>query len=175
MPANRCGGHHLVARRSEEGPIAERSRVSQAAAPIIHSFRGRDRSRMIEASPTQALVIDNVTKTFPGVRALDSVSIELRAGEIHALLGQNGAGKTTLMHILAGVLRPDSGRILIEGRAVDIRNPSDGQRLGISIVHQELSLFPSRTVAENILVGRLPVSRLGFVDEQALHARAREL
>jgi ribose transport system ATP-binding protein len=130
---------------------------------------------MIEASPTQALVIDRVTKTFPGVRALDGVSIELRAGEIHALLGQNGAGKTTLMHILAGVLRPDSGRIVIDGRAVEIRNPSDGQRLGISIVHQELSLFPSRTVAENILVGRLPVSQLGFVDERALHARAREL
>jgi len=79
------------------------------------------------------------------------------------------------MHILAGVLRPDSGRIVIDGRAVDIRNPTDGQRLGISIVHQELSLFPSRSVAENILVGRLPVSRLGFVDDAALHARAREL
>jgi ribose transport system ATP-binding protein len=130
---------------------------------------------MIEASPPQALVIDNVTKTFPGVRALDGVSIELRAGEIHALLGQNGAGKTTLMHILAGVLRPDSGRIVVDGRAVNIRNPSDGQRLGISIVHQELSLFPSRTVAENILVGRLPVNRLGLVDDAALHARAREL
>lgn len=130
---------------------------------------------MAELGFGDALVIEDVSKAFPGVRALDGVNLRLRRGEIHALLGQNGAGKTTLMHILAGVLSPDRGRILIEGQSVDIRNRAHGQKLGISIVHQELSLFPSRSVAENILVGRLPTTRAGFVDEAALHTRAREL
>ena len=130
---------------------------------------------MPDMTPGDALVVDNVSKSFPGVHALDCVSLAVRHGEIHALLGQNGAGKTTLMHILAGVLRPDAGRILLDGGSVDIRNRAHGQRLGISIVHQELSLFPSRSVAENILVGHLPTRRTGFVDEAKLHARARAM
>jgi ribose transport system ATP-binding protein len=122
---------------------------------------------------SKLLAIDRVAKSFPGVRALDDVSLDLERGEIHAVLEQNGAGKSTLMHVLAGVVRPDTGRILLEGREVEIRTPSRGQELGISIVHQELSLFPSRDVAENILVGRLPTTRLGFVDRKTLYAQAR--
>jgi ribose transport system ATP-binding protein len=122
---------------------------------------------------SKLLAIDRVTKSFPGVRALDDVSLDLERGEIHAVLGQNGAGKSTLMHVLAGVVRPDTGRILMEGREVEIRTPSRGQELGISIVHQELSVFPSRDVAENIFVGRLPTTRLGFVDRKTLYLRAR--
>jgi ribose transport system ATP-binding protein len=120
------------------------------------------------------LTIEGVTKKFPGVRALHNVSFDLERGEIHAVVGQNGAGKSTLMHILAGIVRPDGGRILMNGQEVDIRNPARAQQLGISIVHQELSIFPSRTVAENILVGRLPKTALGFVDVKALHAQARK-
>jgi ribose transport system ATP-binding protein len=120
------------------------------------------------------LAIERVTKMFPGVRALQEVSFDLERGEIHAIVGQNGAGKSTLMNILAGVVRPDSGRILIDGQEAEIRSPSRAQQLGISIVHQELSVFPSRTVAENIFVGRLPKTRLGFVDAKALHAQARK-
>lgn len=120
------------------------------------------------------LTIERVTKTFPGVRALEDVSFDLEHGEIHAVVGQNGAGKSTLMHILAGIVRPDSGRILLDGEEVEIPNPARGQQLGISIVHQELSVFPSRSVAENIFVGRLPKNRLGFVDKKVLHTQARK-
>ena len=120
------------------------------------------------------LTIERVTKTFPGVRALEDVSFDLERGEIHAVVGQNGAGKSTLMHILAGIVRPDSGRILLDGEEVEIPNPARGQQLGISIVHQELSVFPSRSVAENIFVGRLPKTHLGFVDRKTLHTQARK-
>jgi ribose transport system ATP-binding protein len=123
---------------------------------------------------SKLLRIERVAKAFPGVRALDEVNLDLERGEIHAVLGQNGAGKSTLMHILAGVVRPDKGRILMEGREVDIRTPSRGQELGISIVHQELSVFPSRDVAENIFVGRLPTTLFGFVNRKTLYSRARK-
>jgi ribose transport system ATP-binding protein len=122
----------------------------------------------------ERLEMQRIRKTFPGVVALDAVDFNVRAGEIHALLGQNGAGKSTLMNILAGVMHPDSGRILLDGRLVAIRNPAHARVLGIRIVHQELSLFPSLSIGENILVGRLPRNRCGFVDQPALNARTRE-
>ena len=121
---------------------------------------------------SKLLAIEGVTKTFPGVRALEDVSFDLGRGEIHAVVGQNGAGKSTLMHILAGIERPEKGRILMEGNEVEIHSPARAQELGISIVHQELSLFPTRNVAENIFVGRLPTTRLGFVAQRALYSRA---
>ena len=120
------------------------------------------------------LSMEGIGKAFPGVVALNSVSFSVRAGEIHALLGQNGAGKSTLMNILAGVLQPDSGRILLDGTPIAIRNPAHAQALGISIVHQELSLFPSRSIAENIFVGRLPQKWSGALDQRALNARTRK-
>ena len=113
------------------------------------------------------LAAESVGKSFPGVRALYEVNFDVRAGEIHALVGQNGAGKSTLMSILAGVITPDSGRVLVSGAPVSIQAPMQARALGISVVHQELSLFPSRTVAENIFVGRLP-QRSGFIDWRAL-------
>jgi ribose transport system ATP-binding protein len=117
------------------------------------------------------LVAEQIGKTFPGVRALEAVNFDVRSGEIHALLGQNGAGKSTLMNILAGVIQHDAGRLLLSGTPVVIRGPLHAQSLGVSIVHQELSLFPSRSIAENIFVGRLP-KRNGFVDRQKLLADA---
>jgi len=117
-----------------------------------------------------------ISKDFPGVRALADTHFELRAGEVHALVGENGAGKSTLMKILAGVYRKDSGRVVVRGTDVDIPNPSAAQRLGISMVHQELNLMPHLTVAQNIFIGREP-KRLGglVLDDGELNDRARDL
>jgi ABC-type sugar transport system ATPase subunit len=121
----------------------------------------------------ERLLLAERIKEFPGVRALEAVDFDVRPGEIHALLGQNGAGKSTLMNILAGVIPHDAGRLFVGGEPVTLRGPLHAQALGISIVHQELSLFPSRSIAENIFVGRLP-QKNGFVDQPKLLADARE-
>jgi len=102
-----------------------------------------------------------ISKRFGGALALDAVDFDLRAGEIHALLGENGAGKSTLMNVLAGALQPDSGRMEIVGSSYAPSSPHDASRAGIALIHQELSLCPHLTVAENILLGREP-SRWGF-------------
>jgi ribose transport system ATP-binding protein len=104
-----------------------------------------------------------ITKQFPGTLALDGVQLELLPGEIHAVIGENGAGKSTLMKILAGVNVADSGTIHFEGRPVSPTTPREALALGIAIVHQELSLVPTLTIAENIFPGRLPTNRLGMV------------
>jgi ribose transport system ATP-binding protein len=101
------------------------------------------------------LHMDAIDKVFPGVHALDEADFLLHHGEIHALLGENGAGKSTLMKILSGSLRKDGGRIVIEGREVDIDTPARAREFGIGMVYQELSLVPSLSVAENIFLGRL--------------------
>ena len=120
------------------------------------------------------LCVEHVSKSFPGVQALDDVSLDVREGEIHALVGENGAGKTTLMKVLAGIHPKDSGAILLDGRPVSPQTPAEAQRLGISTVHQELSLAPNLTVAENIFVRREP-TRLGLIRWRELHQRAGEL
>ncbi len=102
------------------------------------------------------IAIKGVTKHFGGTVALDNVSFDLRCGEIHALLGENGAGKSTLINILGGIHIPDAGTILINGVATEIRNVADANRYGISIIHQELSLAPNLSIAENIFLGREP-------------------
>jgi ribose transport system ATP-binding protein len=114
-----------------------------------------------------------VTKTFPGVRALDHVSFELRPGEIHALLGENGAGKSTLMKVLFGAIQPDSGAIRINGREVVIRSPKDAHNRGISMVHQELNLIPQMNAIQNIALGREP-GPAGILDWGEMTRRARE-
>jgi ribose transport system ATP-binding protein len=115
-------------------------------------------------------------KSFAGVQALDKVAFELRAGEVHALMGENGAGKSTLMKVLAGIHASDAGEIEIEGRPVAIANPRHAQALGIGIVHQELNLMHHLSVAQNIFIGREPRRALGlFLDEERLNADARSL
>ncbi len=116
-----------------------------------------------------------ITKDFPGTRALDDVHLELQAGEIHAVIGENGAGKSTLMKILAGIESADSGEIRFQGRPVRYTTPREANILGIAIVHQELSLVPPLTVAENIFPGRLPTNRLGLVRYGELFGRAERL
>ena len=120
------------------------------------------------------LRLRGIGKRFGGVTALDGVDLELRAGEIHALLGENGAGKSTLIKILGGIHQPDSGEILVDGQVVEIGEVTDADRLGIRLIHQELSLAPNLSVAENILLGREP-GRFGFLDRRRLFADARAL
>jgi ribose transport system ATP-binding protein len=120
------------------------------------------------------LSLRGVTKRFGGATALGGVDFTLRAGEIHALLGENGAGKSTLINVLGGLVRPDSGRIEWNGRRVEIRDVADADRLGIRVIHQELSLAPNLSVAENLFLGREPV-RFGLLDHRRMSAQARRL
>ena len=125
---------------------------------------------------TALVSLQNLSKSFPGVRALDGVSFELQAGEVHALMGENGAGKSTLMKILAGVYRKDSGEILLNGQPVEIHSPAHAQALAIGIIHQELYLMKHLTVAQNIYLGREPRGRSGiFLDEERLNQDAQAL
>ncbi len=119
------------------------------------------------------LSIDNVSKTFPSVRALDGVSMAFAPGEIHALIGENGAGKSTLIKIITGIHRPDSGAVKLDGKPVVFRSPRDALAAGIGAVHQERNLIPRFSVGENILLER-PPTRYGFVDYETVNARARE-
>jgi ribose transport system ATP-binding protein len=125
---------------------------------------------------TSLVSIRTLSKSFPGVRALDAVHFDLRAGEVHALMGENGAGKSTLMKILAGIHRKDSGEILLDGQAVDIGSPAHAQSLAIGIIHQELCLMQHLSVAQNIFLGREPRGRFGiFLDEAQLNQQAQAL
>ncbi len=122
------------------------------------------------------LQIEGMSKGFPGVQALDDVRLDLYPGEVHALVGENGAGKSTLMKILSGIYERDSGTMLLDGSEITVDGPLAAQRLGISIIHQELHLMPDLTVAENIFIGRETRRGLGlFVDDRALNRRTEEL
>lgn len=117
------------------------------------------------------LRMEGISKSFPGVQALADVDFDLRAGEVHALLGENGAGKSTLVKVLTGVHRPDSGRVFLQGEPITPSSPYEGEACAISTVYQEVPLIPRLSVAENVLLGRQP-SRWGLVDWKALRRRA---
>ncbi|MBV9788544.1 MAG: sugar ABC transporter ATP-binding protein, partial [Chloroflexi bacterium] len=118
------------------------------------------------------IAMHGITRSFPGVRALEGVDFALRKGEIHALMGENGAGKSTLMKILTGADQPDHGVIELEGTPVQVRSPQHAQMLGISTVYQEINLCTNISVAENILLGHEP-RRFGGIDWKKMNARAR--
>jgi len=119
------------------------------------------------------LQLQKITKRFPGVLALDEFSFEIYPNEIHALLGENGAGKSTLMKIISGVYHKDSGSILFHGKTASIQDPLSAQEQGITIIHQELNLFPQLTVAQNIFIGREPRGLFkGVLDEKQLNKDA---
>ena len=120
----------------------------------------------------ELLELRGIGKTFPGVVALSGVDFTVRAGEIHALLGENGAGKSTLIKVLTGVHPADTGEIRLAGQVIRPCAPKDAERLGISTVYQEVNLVPSLSVAENITLGRQP-GRLGFLNWRAIRRRAR--
>jgi len=122
------------------------------------------------------LLMEGIDKSFPGVDALKKCRFELKAGEVHALVGENGAGKSTLMKVVAGVYSKDAGRIFYKGNEVHIPNPRAAQRLGISMVHQELNLMRHLTAAQNIFIGREPVRGAGIIlDENTLNDKAQEI
>ena len=128
-----------------------------------------------QATRPPALEMRGVTKRYPGVLANDNIDLDVRPGEIHALLGENGAGKSTLMNILYGLAEPDEGQILLDGQPVTIHGPSDAIDRGISMVHQHFMLVPVLSVAENILLGDEPMANPVFLDRTAAHTRIREL
>jgi len=127
-----------------------------------------------EKSSAPMLVLEGITKRFGGVTALDRVCFDLCPGEIHALLGENGAGKSTLIKVLGGIHQADEGAVLFEGASVDVNGVTAADRLGVRIIHQELSLAPNMTVAENIFLGREPHA-FGFMRHRAMADAARQL
>lgn len=116
-----------------------------------------------------------IEKQFAGVKALKNIDFSLKPREIHALLGGNGAGKSTLIKVLGGIHKPDSGQILIDGKVVNIQSVQDAQRLGIGIIHQEIVLVPHMSVAENIFLGREPVTKLGIKDTKKIYRDAQAM
>jgi len=119
------------------------------------------------------IALHGVSKQFGGVFAVHAVDFDVRASEVHALLGENGAGKSTLVKILAGIYKPDEGRVEIDGSAVTFSSPTQSIQAGIGVVHQELSLFPDLDIAENIYLGRYP-KRFGVVNWRRVYADARK-
>ena len=117
---------------------------------------------------------ENIRKSFSGVEVLKGVNLEIRAGEVHALMGENGAGKSTLIKIIMGVYPKDGGDIWVQGRKVEINSRQDAQRLGLAVIYQELSLIPTLTVMQNILLGQ-ETQRGGVLDKRAMMRRVREL
>ncbi len=116
----------------------------------------------------------NINKAFPGVQALDDVSVKFFPGEVHAVVGENGAGKSTLMKIMAGAYIPDDGVILFQGEEVAFNHPVKAQEMGISIIYQEFNLLPERTVAQNIYLGREP-SKYGVINLRQLNKQTEDV
>ena len=130
---------------------------------------------MTQTVSAPALEMRGITKRYPGVVANDGIDLEIRPGEIHALLGENGAGKSTLMNILYGLATPDEGEILLDGTAVTIAGPADAIARGISMVHQHFMLVPVLSVADNILLGEETMANPIFLDRREAHRRIVEL
>lgn len=125
--------------------------------------------------PEYVLQMQNITKRFPGVLALDHAQLSVKKGEVHSLMGENGAGKSTLIKILGGIYHGDEGEIFINGEKADIQSVIDADRYGISIIHQEISLVNAMTVAENIFLGREPTGALNAYDKRQLRRETLEI
>ena len=143
--------------------------------PSRTAFQGSNESMTaVAADPAPALQMQGISKSFPGVRALDNVSFEVAPGEVHALMGENGAGKSTLMKILAGAYHADEGQILLNGAPTTIDSPQKAMELGVNIIYQEFNLVPHLNVAENIYLGREPRASIpGFVDGRKMRKDAQ--
>lgn len=133
---------------------------------------GVSETATVEAQPL--LEVRNITKRFPGVLALDKVSVKFYPGEVHAVVGENGAGKSTLMKIVSGAYVPDSGDIFLQGEKVNFAHPIEAYKKGVSIIYQEFNLLPERTVAQNIFLGREP-ARVGVIDMPQLNKNTEDM
>src|ERR1044071_1980176 len=120
--------------------------------------------------PSPLLEMRGISKRFPGVIALDDVSIQIGSGEVVAICGENGAGKSTLMKILGGVHQPDAGEILWDGKPVKIQNVTDAMKLGIAFIHQELNVLENLDVAANVFLGREPKNAFGLINQKKIQA-----
>lgn len=120
------------------------------------------------------LHLKNISKSFPGVKALRNVNLEVYKGEVHALVGENGAGKSTLLNVMKGIYGADEGEIIYEGQPITIKNPGHASKIGINMVHQELNLVPELTVGQNILLGNEPL-KAGIINYSELYARCEEI
>ena len=129
----------------------------------------------VESPADPVLRLNGITKTFPGVKALNAVSLELYAGEVTALIGENGAGKSTIVKVLTGIYRADSGTINVGGTQVNFTSAEDATAAGITAIHQETVLFDELSVAENIFIGHAPRGRFGLIDTAAMNTRAQEI
>jgi ABC-type sugar transport system ATPase subunit len=149
---------------------------TQADFPAAAAPAGAHAARGLTPDPDRMLLkMDNVCKAFGGVQALSNVGLELESGTVHAIVGHNGAGKSTLMKVLSGVIAPDSGSLLMNGRQIVLKEPRHAQEHGISMVHQELSVLEDLDIAENIFLGREPLTRAGLTDRGRLDQAAQEL
>src|SRR5438445_9465370 len=126
---------------------------------------------ILETTPP-VLELRDISKSFPGVKALDGVTLKLYAGEVHMLLGENGAGKSSLIKVLYGAYRPDSGAFFVDGKAIFITSPKDARQLGIAVIFQEFSLVPHLNLAQNIYLGREPRTALRLIDRARMHRDA---
>lgn len=136
-----------------------------------NKLKTKERDKMENHNET-VLEMKNISKNFSGVKALRNIHFDLRRGEIHALMGENGAGKSTMIKMLAGIYDPSEGEIFVDGKKVEIADVAKSKSLGIAVIHQELSLVPHMTVAENIFMGRMPTTKFGLVDDKQLHQDA---
>lgn len=128
-----------------------------------------------QKSSDYILELRGICKSFPGVKALDSVNLKLRPGSVHALCGENGAGKSTLMKIINGIYKMDAGEIYYKGERLTPKSPKDMLEIGVATIHQELSPILDMTIAENIFIGREPVTRTGMIDWKRLFANTQTL
>ncbi len=124
---------------------------------------------------TFALEMEGITKTFPGVKALDEVTLRVKPGTVHALMGENGAGKSTLMKCLFGIYQEDRGIIKLKGKEHRFKDSHDALNQGVSMIHQELSNVPERSVAENLYLGREPLNKIGLIDHKKMNDETRSL
>ena len=132
-------------------------------------------NRYGDCAMSALLTLSKVSKSFAGITVLKDVDFDVRAGEVHALMGENGAGKSTLIKVIAGVHAPDAGSISIGGEGASSLSPREARRLGIATVYQELLLFPELTVAENVFLGNAPRTKWGAIDWTVMRQRARDL
>lgn len=139
-----------------------------------HHIEGNEK-QLEETNESNVLVLKGISKAFSGIKAVDNVDLDIRKGEVHALLGENGAGKSTLMKIIYGIYSRDDGDIFYQGQKVDIQSPLDAKKNGIVFVQQEISIVPELSVAENIFLGSSPVKSLNRVDWKKLRECSRKI
>src|SRR5690606_7176497 len=167
--------HARVRHRAGRG-VTHRRRLRRFSEADRHATRapsGRAESASQVMNET-LLSVHGVSKSFPGVKALDDVSFDVRAGTVHALCGENGAGKSTLMKIVNGIYQPDTGTIRVRGEEVRIKSPIEARAHGIAMISQELNYVPGMTIAESFFMGRLPM-KLGKIDWKFIRSEARRI